>query len=194
MSGISAGEIVVIVVLFAVLAIAIAWFVIAYQYRQTLTVFSYTKGANLDTGTVGQGTSGAGAVVMTCDVDREICVWRATAVCTGSISSESNTEGGIEPISNGLGQTGGLNGSPYGDFDPVNTVDLTSQLSKGNGQQKFIYDFEGKTLNFGGTTCPISYNQTTGSGVRPQLIATYSCIPTGSVCNSWKSPAQKKKV
>lgn len=183
--GISAGEIVVIVTLFAALAIAIWWFYISYKYRQTLNVSSYTKGANLDTGTFGQGNSGVGVVSLSCEEDREICVWKATAICTGALSPNSNTENGPEPISGG-GST------PYGDFDPMNTVDLTADMSKLNGQQQGFYTFNNENyLRFNGNKCPLTYDQSTGSGTRPQLIATYTCIPSGTTCVSSKG---KKKT
>jgi hypothetical protein len=35
---------------------------------------------------------------MTCDADHEICMWRSTAICTGAINAQSNTEGGPESI------------------------------------------------------------------------------------------------
>ncbi len=178
MPPISAGEIVTIVVLFAALAIAIWWFTISYQYRKTLTAFSYTKGANLDTATVGQGNTGVGAVSMTCDQDRELCVWEATAICTGT-NGQTNHEDGFEPISNG-------STSPYGNFDPTTTANLTPALSTAaNGKQSYVYNFNGNSLTFGNKgNCPLTYNIKDGSGTRPQLIATYTCIPKGTPCIS----------
>jgi len=190
---IGTGTIVLIVFLFLILAIAIWYFVVAYNYGSSLTVASYTRGANLDTATInaqGQPTStGKGTVNFTCDPDREICVYRATAICTGAENALSNNESGVEPISNGL-----TNNGYYGNFDTNNTFDLTDSLSTlANGLQTYSYSFDASSdskIRFNGQVCPYSNYGKSGAGpqfVRPQLIATYSCIPKGSQCLSANS-------
>lgn len=198
---IGTGTIVLIVFLFLILAIAIWWFVVAYNYGSSLTVASYTRGANLDTASVTAGgqpySTGKGTVNLTCDPDREICVYRATAICTGAENQNSNNESGVEPISNGL-----TNNGFYGNFDINNTVDLTDKLSGlANGSQAYSYNFDTTNVNnnttgpvqpmlFNGQICPWANYGQSGPGpqfVRPQLIATYACIPKGSQCLSANS-------
>ena len=106
--------------------------------------------------------------------------------------AESNNEGGIEPISDGLG----AGNTSYGDFDPKNTNDLTAEMSKAaNGQQSVPYTFDGTKMTFGGQSCPyMNYNSVTGAGPRPQLIATYTCIPSGTQCVSSISKPIKRKM
>jgi len=171
----SAGEIVMLVFLLIIVALVIWYFVVAYQYGQKLNNFSYTRGANLDT-----KDKNKGVVNLTCEQGSEICVWNATAICSGAKNSVSNTEGGPEPISNGADGN-----SAYGKFDINNTIDLTKDmLTKANGNQSYSYNFDVTNRNFGTKTCPMNYDVKNGSGQRPQLIATYSCIPKGTKCVS----------
>lgn len=180
---IEAGQIVVITALVIAIAIALWWFGVAYKYGQSISGTSYARGANIDTGAIGNGQSGKGYVNLQCDNNSEICVQKATAICTGAINENSNTEGGPEPISNGVPGV-------YGDFDPTSTVDLTGQLSKlANGKQSYSYCFDAKNYTFKGQACPFSkYDNKTGAGQRPQLISTYTCIPKGSTCKSSITP------
>ena len=169
------GEIVVLIFLIIIVAIIIWYFAVAYQFGQTLNNFSYTRGANLDTKDKNKGT-----VKLTCEQGNEICVWKATAICSGAISSASNSEGGPEPISNG-----GSGNSAYGQFDVNDTIDLTKDMSgKANGKQNYTYNFDVTNRSFGKSTCPMNYDTKTGAGQRPQLIATYTCIPKGTKCVS----------
>jgi len=173
------GEIVVLVFLIIIVAIIIWYFAIAYMFGQTLNNFSYTRGANLDT-----KDKNKGAVKMTCEQGNEICTWKATAICSGAISGASNSEGGPEPISNG-----DADNSAYGQFDVYNTIDLTKDMSsKANGKQNYTYNFDVTNRTFGKSpnakTCPMNYDTKTGAGQRPQLIATYTCIPKGTKCVS----------
>ena len=180
---ISTSEIVIIVFLVVLLALAIWWFAVSYKYGKTLDNFSYTRGANLDTGIIGDGKTGMGQVTMSCELGSEICVYKADAICTGAINSMSNVEGGPEPISNGKN-------SDYGDFDPTTTINLTHDISNlANGKQTYTYDFNATRASFNGKLCPYNqYDQKTGSGQRPQLIATYTCIPKGTKCTSSPKP------
>lgn len=171
------GEIVVLVFLIIIVAIVIWYFAIAYMFGQTLNNFSYTRGANLDT-----KDKNKGVVKMTCEQGNEICTWKATAICSGAESAASNSEGGPEPISNG-----DSGNSAYGQFDVNNTIDLTTDMStKANGKQNYTYNFDVTNRTFGKSpnakTCPMNYDPTTGAGQRPQLIATYTCIPKGTKC------------
>lgn len=172
---ISAGEIVILAILILLLAYAIWWFVIVYRYGKSIIASSYTRGANLDTAT------GKSSVTLTCDASRQICLEQATAICTGSVSAESSTEAAPEPISAGP-YSNGANGtnSTYGQFDVNNTVDLTKFMAERvNGHESTEFLFNGTGI---GLTCPSNYNPKDGSGIRPQLIATYTCIPVGTQC------------
>ncbi len=171
-------EIVIIAALFIILGLAIFWFVVGYKYNSVVSSSSYTRGANIDTGTSGTGNTGKGSVAMTCDADHEICMWRSTAICTGAINGQSNTEGGPESIDGSI--------KNYGNFEENNTIDLSSQIaSQANGQQSFTYNFDGTKMLFGGKICPFAnYSKSQNFGQRPQLISTYTCIPKGSTCQS----------
>jgi len=172
---ISTGEIVMLIFLALILGVATWWFVVAYQYRKTLNMFAYTRGANVDPGP-GKST---GTVDMKCDSEREICVWRATAYCTGTNGVINNE---IIPGAYSNGEKG--NPIPYGGFDVVaktGAVDLTSILSKtANGKESYTHKFDGG-MAFAGKCVPRTSSETT----RPQLIATYSCIPKGQKCTTW---------
>jgi hypothetical protein len=172
---ISTSEIVILVALALVLALVIFYFVVAYKYGQTLNVFAYTRGANLDTAS----TNGKGTVELKCDSARTICVEQATLICTGAENALSNTEAGPEPIANGSNSK-----VPYGNFDPNTTVDLTTELSKFNGMQNATFEFDGLEIfkNHNQKTCSTFNYKPDGSGTRPQLIATYTCVPKGTSC------------
>jgi hypothetical protein len=171
-------QIVILVFLIVVLVIASWWFAVAYRHGTTLNDFSYTRGANLDTGTVGNGNTGIGEVDLKCGPGTEICVYKATGICSGALNATTNVEGGIEPIS--------ADSATYGNFDPNTTIDLTADLSKlANGQQTYNYNFNASQAVFGGKVCPFgNYNQKNNIGPRPQFISTYTCIPKGSSCTS----------
>ena len=175
---ISTIEICIIVALTVGIAIASWWLAIVYKYNGVVTSFTYSRGANLDTGSVGKGNTGIGSVELTCDTSREICVWKADTICSGG--STFNGEIGVEPISG--------NTATYGQFDPNTTVDITQKLALvANGQQSYTYKFDATQIKFGGKICPYGdYNQAANVGARPHLIATYSCVPKGSECKTFK--------
>lgn len=180
---ISTTEICVIVALILGITIASWWLGVAYKYNGVVTSFTYSRGANLDTGSVGKGNTGGGTVELKCDSSREICVWKADAICSGA--SNFNGEIGVEPISG--------NTATYGQFDPNTTVDITQKLALvANGQQSYTYKFDATQMKFGGKLCPYGdYNQAANVGARPHLIATYSCIPKGSECKTFKPPTSE---
>jgi len=171
---ISTFEIVFIVVLLILIGIAIWWLVIAHRYKGDLATFSYSRGANVDLKTRDKAN-----VNMTCDSDREICVWRATAICSGSDSNNYESSP-LEPIASGTTE------DKYSSFDTNTTIDLTHDLAAGNGKENYTYTFDSNKLVWPhGKKCPSNYNSSTGTGTRPQLIATYSCIPKGTKCNMY---------
>jgi hypothetical protein len=185
---VTTGEIVLIVALFIFLAIAIFWFVVANNYGKYANGWSYTRGANIDLG-VGATTSSSASVPITCGDGHEICVWRATAVCSGGGGGATNSETSkYDPID--------ISASNYNGYNPLTTIDLTADMSKAvNGKQNNTYTFEASSTSAPGDgvngvqwptqgmICPPP--ATEGSTARPQLIATYTCIPTGSKCNGY---------
>ncbi len=146
------------------LGIAIWWFVIAEKYRSYLGKYAYARGAN--------ATAAGQTLNLTCDQDKEICVYRAVQICT--VPDDHNFESSpLEPIASGLGK----NNAAYGDFDPDTTVDMTSELNeKCKGQKNCSFMFTPKPWPHNGS-CPSDSNT--------QLISTYSCIPKGSMCQSY---------
>jgi hypothetical protein len=54
---VSVTEIVILAALFIILGLAIFWFVVGYKYNSIVSSSSYTRGANIDTGTVGTGNT-----------------------------------------------------------------------------------------------------------------------------------------
>jgi len=155
-------EIVFMVILAIGLGVAVWWFFIAEQYRRYLGDYSYSRGANAIDGTTTN---------LTCDSTKEICVYRATQICTNPDSNNFEDQS-IDPIAAGEGSFPNMTpGTKYGQFNPATTTDLTSDMSsKCNGGSTASYDFT--------STCSV------GTG---QLIATYTCIPKGSTCQAWKS-------
>lgn len=165
---ISTGEIVMLAFLAIMLGVAIFWFIVSFRYGRSLKEFAYARGANVDPG-VGKTT---GAAKMECDGDREICVQKATAVCTGTNGVVNYESTPLNPYSNGSdGKT------PYGAFNPSTTADLTSILSTAaNGKESYTYNFDGKA------SLPKCVGTGANNTIRPQLIATYVCVPKGQSC------------
>jgi hypothetical protein len=147
------------------------WFVVAQKYGITLTGWTYTRGANVDPG-LGKTQ---GTATFTCDSDHTICINNATAICTGPANAGTPFEAATpNPISSGA------SGTPsYGNFNTAATsaVDITSTLSGLTaGLSSYKYAFDGSQI--GGLTCTPTDN------IRPQLVATYNCIPKGNTCPS----------
>ena len=93
------------------------WFAIAERYRHHLKDFKYARGAN---------ALGCGKTLnLTCDQDKEICVYKATQICSipGVNNHEMADSIDLEPISGG-------HDSPYGSFNPHTTTDLTKDMGK----------------------------------------------------------------
>jgi len=161
---VSTFEIVGMVLLAILLGVAIWWFVIAENYRKYLSTYSYARGAN---------ASKAGETLnLTCDDDKEICVYRATQICTDPDSNNYENPS-TDPIASGTSSD-----DKYGDFSSATTVDLTSDLSGAcNGKETCAYKFSPKAWPSGMPSC----------GGDSQLISAYACVPKGSTCQSYKS-------
>lgn len=151
-------------VLIVVLLIVIFWYVVADNYQKDVKSFSYSRGANIDPGP----GKNKGTKTLSCDVGREICVWKANIICTGNggNNAPNHETSKHSPFSKG---------KKYGDFDKHNTLDITHELSKfADGKESITYNFD--PTKYPDFKCKIEGN------VRPQLIASYACIPKGTKC------------
>lgn len=155
-------EIVGMILLAIFLGIAVWWFIIAENYRKYLDAYSYSRGAH--------ATKVNQTLNLTCDSDKEICVFRATQICTDP--SASNYENSVtDPISSGLSSD-----TKYGQFDSNTTVDTTNDLGdKCNGATTCAYKFTQAAWPSGMPSC----------GGETQLIAGYTCIPKDGKCQSY---------
>ena len=153
----------IIVVLLFIFMLSVIALVTGYRYYNDLQGRTYTRGAN---------QSGPGDVKMKCGNGKEICVYKATQICTNPDGNNFENEHN-DPISSGYD-----NPDSYGDFDPCTTVDLLKEISeKCNGQKECIYNFKGNT--------PFPFDgECKGDNATVQLISTYTCIPKGSECIS----------
>jgi len=168
--ALGSGSITVLICFAVILVISVWWFVVGFKYSQSVGQFSYPRGANLDT----TASAPFGNVNLECDGGKQICVWRATGICTGE--STNNFELGQDPFSGGSPS----NPNAYGDFDPSVTLDLTQDMiGLVNGKETATYSFNRMGSNG-------KRQITCGNGTRPQLIATYSCVPPGGSCTSYK--------
>lgn len=162
--AISTFEVVGMILLAIILGIAIWWYVIADNYRKYLNAGAYSRGAN---------ASSAGQTLhLTCDEDKEICVYQATQICTDP--DRNNFENSdTDPFASGL--TGN---NSYGDYDSSTTVDMTISLgTECNGKQNCLYKFDPAQWPVGMPTC----NGDT------QLISTYVCGAKGSACQNYSN-------
>ena len=161
--AISTFEVVMLLLLFVVLLISIWWFSVAEKFRIYLQGYTYGRGAN--------AWKAGQTLNLTCGAGKEICVYRATQICTDP--NQDNLENyATDPIASGLDSN-----DSYGDFNSQTTVDLTDDMSDAcNGSSTCSFKFTPKPFP-GGMTC----------GGNTQLISTYSCIPSGILCQSYKS-------
>ncbi len=150
--AVSTTEVVFVILLGVGLLIAIWFFFVERNKRNNLTTQTYTRGVNL---------AGPGNVLLTCDSDSQICITRATQVCTSP--STANFES--SPL-DAMTKTG--------DFDSSKIADLTSDDlgTQCNGKETCTYTFTG--------TKPFPNDaQCTG---QTHLIGTYTCIAKGATC------------
>lgn len=171
---ISTGEVFMLLFLLLLLGVGIWAFFIFKKQRDGLLDFRFTRGANA---TIAPGQNSVD-VEFNCGPGKEICVYRATQICTG-VSPDGFENSPLDPMSNGKDSD-----AAYGDFNPNTTVDLTKKLAQAvNGQQsavyKFVRDWSSKPQD-----CSVN-----GQPLNTQLIATYTCYPKGSTengkCQSW---------
>ncbi len=163
---ITTTEIVLMIILVIGLGISIWWFVVAEKYRRYLKTYSYARGANALNGQT---------VNLECEAGKEICIYRATQICTKPDSNNFESSS-LDAIASGN------DGSKvkYGDFNPQTTIDLTHDMAnKSNGKEKSSYTFN------------VHDNWTAPNGITcngaSQLLATYACVPKGVKCNTWSA-------
>ena len=166
--AVSTSEVYIILILIILLAVAIWMYVVSLQRKKFLDTYKYARGSN-----AWQDNS---VMNLSCGADREICIFRATQVCSGSDSNNFEVKA-TDPIASGLDAP-----DFYGDFNSKTTVDLTSAMSKKcNNQETCSYTFKASDNPFpNGMVCNAPANS--------QLISSYTCIPTGSKCNNYLGP------
>ena len=154
-----------LIVVFIIFSLAVWNLIIVVKYKNKLDGYSYTRGANKST---------PGAVKLKCGNGKEICVYRATQICTNpTVNNFEKDE--TDPIDSGYN-----NPNNYGKFNTQTTVNLKNDMSKKcDRKQECIYNFAGK---WSGETDGQSL--LTECGGNTQLISTYTCIPKGSKCKS----------
>jgi len=159
---ISTTEIVCMLLLAIFLGIAIWWFVVANNYKKYLDEYSYSRGANV---------KGSGQIVnLSCDDDKEICVYRATQICSNPTSQNFETSS-TDPIDSGLEDSSKM----YGQFNPRTTVSRLDDMSQAcNGKTTCAFNFQATDFVNGMQCDPVN----------TQLISTYTCIPKGTTCQS----------
>lgn len=171
---ITSVEIVLLVMLFIGVCVAIWWFVIAERFKTYLKNYSYSRGANILNGQTAK---------LSCDGDNEICVYRATQICTrpGSVKGLDGTNfetSSLEPIAAGDKEQDGDAHVAYGDFNPKTTIDLTDSMGKevnGKTSHEYTFNVDKKWKAPNGVSC-------NGDA---QLIAVYTCVPPGTTCKQW---------
>lgn len=162
--AISTFEITFMVLLGIGLIIAIWWFAVAKNYEKYLSTYSYARGANVD--------SDGGQVQLKCGAGKEICVYRATQICSNPSATNFENQA-TDPIDAGTGIGGG--NVDYGQYNPLTTIDRTADMvDECNGAGSYLYTFNAKPFP-NGMAC----------GGKTQLLATYSCISPHTACQSY---------
>lgn len=161
----SSTEIFIVIMSIIGVTIALWYFIVADKYKRQMNSKPYARGASVR----GLGTD----VNMKCDEGQQICVYRATQICSSPDANNFENRA-TDPISKGDTTTF------YGEFDPNTTVDITDALGdSSNGNESKIVNFADVAAEFpGAMTCAPDDTQ---------LIATYKCISPGSSCSSYKS-------
>lgn len=164
--AVSAIAVFSIIVLLVLLVYAIWLYVVALQRKKFYDEYSYTRGANAWTDN--------STVKLACDNDKEICVFRATQICTGNEYPYNYEIRESDPIASGADSSVTVG---YGDFNPATTRDLTEELGEAcNGQNTCSYLFQTSETPFpNGMQCR-------GNA---QLLSTYTCIPKSATCANY---------
>lgn len=153
-------------ILFLIVGIIIAgfWVIISRKNVSIVTSKEYARGMNASEGR---------DVILKCDGSDEICVYRATQICTSPDQNNFEQAYG-DPFSDGV-----TSSKEYGEFSEF-SVDLTEDISNlANGLNSYEFTFTAKTFpNIPGGKC---INKSGDPGI-PQLIGVYKCLPPGGKC------------
>ncbi len=149
-----------IVLLMAAVGLAIWWFVIAWKYKTHVASSIFARGANV--------ASSDKKAMLSCDDGHEICIYRATMICTNPNANNFEARD-TDPIASGIGE----GNTRYGEYNPRKTTSLTAHMGSAcNGKQTCEYDFSTQKFPAGITALPDN----------TQLISSYTCIPHGTAC------------
>ena len=142
------------------------WVLISRKNVDVVKNKEYARGMNASEGK---------SVTLKCDDSDEICVYRATQIC--SAPDQNNFEQAYgDPFSDGV-----TSEKPYGEFSEF-AVDLTEDISKlANGKNSYEFVYTPKDFpNIPGGKC---INKSGAPGVS-QLIGVYKCLPPGGKCGT----------
>ena len=177
---ISAFEITAIILLAIGVALVAWWYIEAASYDSMLDGVPFAKGANLIYNP--DGTDTENTVTMTCPEGKQVCVYQATQICTNPLTGNIE-DPATDPISSDLDGT-------WGKFNTKTTIDLTQELNSGCGVMA-SGDFVAKGSCSYVVGSKIDEHTTNGSGTfkcenpdGQHFIATYTCEPIGSKCQS----------
>jgi len=166
--AVSQFEVFCVLVLLFILAYAIWFYVMQLNRKKFMDSYIYSRGAN--------AWKDKSNINLSCGEGREICVFRATQICSGNDDSGFNFEiPSTDPISSGEDD-----GVFYGDFNPKTTLDLTPNLKEEcNGKNQCTYVLDSSVTPF-----PFEPNEKCDPN-NVQLLATYSCVPKGGICKDY---------
>ncbi len=174
---ISAFEITGIILLAIGVGLVIWWYIEAANYDSMLDGVPFAKGANLIYNP--DGTDADNTITMSCPTGKQVCVYQATQICTDPQMPDNIENPDTDPILNN-NITAGDN---WGKFNKDTTYDLTQELNIncGTGLDKPVtkqscpaYVFEPNLTLPNGKSCEGASH----------FIATYTCEPIGSKCQS----------
>lgn len=157
-------DVIFIFLLLLVAIIVVTSFGFSEKYNLDLTSRTYTFGLN--------GIAGD-TINMSCPSGKSIQVEKAHYICTSGTQNISSNGQFENPNCDPFWQSTGQNTTF---FNPANTVDYTSTLSKMcNGSNSFSFQIPQSIINICGQTSPNSLKGTPCDG-QLQLVGTYDCV------------------
>lgn len=147
--------------------IIVIWiYVVSLQRKKFLDSYIYARGANSSLPPNTGGTTNTSQLNLSCGEGRQICVFRATQICSGSNTNNFEYE----------------NTDPFlsdGSFNPSTTIDRTSDLeNKCNGNSTCQFTFDPSTTTFPdgtGWSCPVN----------SQFLSSYTCVTSVDECQNY---------
>lgn len=168
------------------LAIAILFYVMSLQRKKFLDDYSYARAANASV----PSTKTSALLNLSCE-GKEICVYRATQVCSGNNSEDTENKYNFEnsttdPIASGIKGIDGIDGVGYGEFNPETTIDQTKSLADScNGKSTC------STFKFTPSETKFPDGSAWSCGLNSQFISTYACIAPGAECVDYSGTVYK---